>query len=234
MANAYATLASGGMKNKPIAIKRVVFPDGDVVDLGKPKRERVLSDAVAYEVTKILKQNVQMGTGTRANIGCPAGGKTGTTDNFNDAWFVGFTPYFATSAWVGYPNALREMRSVHGISVAGGTFPAEIWNKFMEVAKGKNCGDFPQPKTSITWTPFFGKYSTSRGGAFSPSYDSGRAGRKKRRGETSGGGYGGYDPRIYEAPPQQPSGPPTAGKPAKPHGGGHGKSRGQGTGGARH
>ena len=143
MANAYATLASGGMRNKPIAIKRVVFPDGDVEDLGKPKRERVLSDAVAYEVTKILKQNVTSGTGTRANIGCPAAGKTGTTDNFNDAWFVGYTPRFAASAWVGYPNALREMRSVHGISVAGGTFPAEIWNKFMQVAKGTELRRLP-------------------------------------------------------------------------------------------
>ena len=93
MANAYATLASGGIRNKPIAILKVRFPDGNVEDLGKPKRERVFSDAVAYEVTKILKQNVQQGTGTRANIGCPAAGKTGTTDNFNDAWFDGFTPH---------------------------------------------------------------------------------------------------------------------------------------------
>ena len=107
------------------------FPDGKVEDLGKPKRERVFSDAVAYEVTKILKMNVQQGTGTRANIGCPAAGKTGTTDNFNDAWFDGFTPHLTAAVWVGYPDALREMRSVHGISVAGGTFPAEIWHKFM-------------------------------------------------------------------------------------------------------
>ena len=92
MANAYATLASGGIRNEPKAIKKVVFPDGKSDDLGKPKRKRVISDGVAYEVTKILKQNVQSGTGTHANIGCPAAGKTGTTDNFNDAWFVGYTP----------------------------------------------------------------------------------------------------------------------------------------------
>ena len=104
MANAYATLASGGIRNKPIAILRVKFPDGEVEDLGKPKRERVFSDAVAYEVTKILKQNVQQGTGTRANIGCPSAGKTGTTDNFNDAWFDGYTPRLATAVWVGLPG----------------------------------------------------------------------------------------------------------------------------------
>ena len=80
-----------------------------------------------------------------ANIGCPAAGKTGTTDNFNDAWFVGYTPHLATAVWVGYPDALREMRSVHGISVAGGTFPAEIWNKFMQVAKGRQLQRLPAP-----------------------------------------------------------------------------------------
>ena len=73
MANAYATLASGGMRNKPIAILRVKFPDGDVEELGKPKRERVFSDAVAYEVTKILKQNVTQGTGNAREHQLPVG-----------------------------------------------------------------------------------------------------------------------------------------------------------------
>ena len=88
-------------------------------------------------------ENVQAGTGTRAKIGCPAAGKTGTTDNFNDAWFVGFTPRLATAVWVGYPNAQIEMTTeYHGGSVAGGTFPAEIWGDYMKQAKGKFCGDF--------------------------------------------------------------------------------------------
>jgi penicillin-binding protein 1A len=197
MANAYATLASGGIRNKPIAILKVRFPDGNVENLGKPKRERVFSDAVAYEVTKILKQNVQQGTGTRANIGCPAAGKTGTTDNFNDAWFDGFTPHLTTAVWVGYPDALKEMRSVHGISVAGGTFPAMIWNKFMQVAKGHNCSDFPRPKSTITWSPFFGKYS--KGGA---QYSEG--GTQYDYGDSTGGGYQGYDPRLYGEPNGSP------------------------------
>jgi penicillin-binding protein 1A len=230
MANAYATLASGGMRNRPIAIKRVVFADGTAEDLGKPERERVLPEPVAYEVTKILKMNVQEGTGTRANIGCPAAGKTGTTDNFNDAWFVGFTPTFSAAAWVGYPNALREMRSVHGISVAGGTFPAEIWHKFMSVAKGPACGDFRQPSTPMKWSSFFGKYSTQ--GSYTNNYSYGYGGtttnqqstqkaedKSKNRGDTKGGGYGGYDPRLYEVPktpkspkgPKKPKGPGTGG-----------------------
>jgi penicillin-binding protein 1A len=238
MANAYATLASGGIRNKPIAIKRVVFPGDEVEDLGKPKRERVLSEAVAHEATKILRQNVLSGTGTRANIGCPAAGKTGTTDNFNDAWFVGFTPDFASAAWVGYPNALLEMRSVHGISVAGGTFPAEIWHKFMEVAKGARCSDFRKPATPIRWSPFFGRYSSQGGYSRGYSYSYGQGGGsdggtdggdtqrgKKDRGGTDGGdseggGYEGYDPRLYD-------GNPTPGN-TSPPGGGHGKGGSKG------
>jgi penicillin-binding protein 1A len=221
MANAYATLASGGIRNKPIAILRVRFPDGDVEDLGRPKRESVFSDAVAYEVTKILKQNVLQGTGTRANIGCPAAGKTGTTDNFNDAWFDGFTPHLTTAVWVGYPDALKEMRSVHGISVAGGTFPAMIWNKFMQVAKGRNCSDFPRPKSTISWSPFFGKYS--KGGA---QYTEG--GSQYDYGDSTGGGYQGYDPRLYGEPNGSP---PSDGGTGNGQGGGG--SPGGGTGGAR-
>jgi penicillin-binding protein 1A len=215
MADAYATLASGGIHNKPIAIKRVVFPGGDVADLGKPKRNRVLPEPVAYEVTKILHMNVLQGTGTRANIGCPAAGKTGTTDNFNDAWFVGFTPNFVASAWVGYPNALVEMRSVHGISVAGGTFPAEIWKKFMTVAKGSSCDDFKAPATAIKWTPFFGKYSTG-------SYSGSRSYSYGGSGNSYGGGYRGYDPRIYAAPPNPGNG------------GGNGNGKGNGNGRGKH
>src|SRR6185503_8481923 len=138
---------------------------------------------------------------------CPAAGKTGTTDNFNDAWFVGFTPTFSTAAWVGYPNALREMRSVHGISVAGGTFPAEIWHKFMEVAKGPACGDFKQPSTPMQWSSFFGKYSTQGNYSSTPTYNSSappikteKKNKGKSPGDTTGGGYGGYDPRLYEVP----------------------------------
>ena len=160
MADAYATLASGGIRNKPKAITKVEFPDGKSDDLGKPKRRRVFSDGVAYEVTKILKQNVQSGTGTKAGIGCPAAGKTGTTDNFNDAWFVGYTPKLSTATWMGYPNALTPMPGV-----AGGTYPASIWHDYMNVAHGSDCSDFPQPKQAADFSSgFYGHYSsTGRG-----------------------------------------------------------------------
>jgi penicillin-binding protein 1A len=203
MANAYATLASGGIRNEPKAILKVEFPDGTTDDLGKPKRKRVLPDGVAYEVTRILEENVQRGTGKNANIGCPAAGKTGTTDNFNDAWFAGYTPRLASAVWVGYPNALREMRGVHGIDVAGGTFPAQIWSEYMRAATGGRCAGFRRPTEPVRFSPFYGKYAKRGGGG-------GRYGRYRvsRGGSVySGGGYsGGYNPRAYERLPSPPGG----------------------------
>jgi penicillin-binding protein 1A len=170
MADAYATLASGGVHNKPIAIRRVVFPDGRVDDIGQPQRNRVFSDGVASTVTKILEDNVDAGTGTAAQTSCTyEAGKTGTTDDFNDAMFVGFTPKLTTAVWVGYPDALQSMYSVHGIAVAGGTFPAEIWNDFMSVAIDQrgNCVPFPEPQNPVHWVPFHGAYTTSSGSSCS-------------------------------------------------------------------
>jgi penicillin-binding protein 1A len=225
MARAYATLAAGGIRHKPTAIKKVVFRDGKTDDFTGSKGKRVFTDGETYEVTKILEKNVQAGTGTKANvIGCPAAGKTGTTDNFNDAWFVGYTPDLASAVWVGYPNALKEMRNIHGISVAGGTFPAEIWGAYMQTAKGSDCREFPKPTTPFQGSPFRGAHAGSK----DTSKDNGRGG-----GTSAGGGsYRGYDPRLYAAPPQRP---PTTTKPPKPPrdngGGGNDNGGGGGNGG---
>jgi penicillin-binding protein 1A len=213
MSVAYATLASGGIRHKPVAIKKVVFPDGKTEHVGEPEGTRVFSDGIAYEVTKILKNNVTGGTATASQVGCPSAGKTGTTDDFNDAWFVGYTPRMSTAVWVGYPNALVEMRSVHGISVAGGTFPAMIWHDFMAVAKGGFCGDFDQPTTPAVFTPFFGKYAKEGAptdpdnpfGKYKTPDDAYADGKKPKENKKNGDkkGTGGYDPRLYEAPPQK-------------------------------
>ncbi len=207
MANAYATLASYGIHNEPIAITKVEFPDGKTEELGKPKRERVFPEWVAYEATKILEQNVLGGTGTAAQIGCDAAGKTGTTDNFNDAWFVGYTPHLAASVWVGYPNALVEMTSVHGISVAGGTFPAQIWNSFMSVAKGADCDSFRPSVDSPEFTPFYGEYS-STGTSSDTTYDYGYSTAPAPAQPEDDTGGEDYDPDLYESPPQEAPGRP--------------------------
>jgi penicillin-binding protein 1A len=158
MAGGYATLAAGGIYSRPMAIKKVVLPGGEEdkeAGWGKPSRRRVLPDWVAYEVTKILEQNMLGGTGTGAQIGRPAAGKTGTTDNHADAWFAGYTPNLQTTVWVGYPRAQIPMENVHGISVAGGTFPADIWRRFMLAAIERlQYRDWTLPAISPVWTPF--------------------------------------------------------------------------------
>ena len=161
MASAYATIAAGGIYSKPMAIQKVVFaprPDGTVEEdrsWGKPKRHRVIADWVAAEVTRILEMNIESGTGVGANIGRTAGGKTGTTENHADAWFCGITPTLSTTVWVGYPQAEIPMTSVHGISVAGGTFPASIWRLFMEEAIGSTPErDFPEAQSEPIWHSF--------------------------------------------------------------------------------
>jgi penicillin-binding protein 1A len=164
MASAYATLAAGGVYSEPMAIRKVVLADGRVdknAGWGVSKRKRVMSDGVAYEVTKILQSNVRGGTGTGAYYGDPsAAGKTGTTDEWTDAWFAGYTPRASTVVWVGYPNARIEMASVHGITVAGGTFPASIWHLFMSRAYARASHlTWPYPRNPVVWVPFHGQYA---------------------------------------------------------------------------
>jgi penicillin-binding protein 1A len=162
MASAYATLAANGIYSRPMAIRRVILPGGKVDKTwGKPHRSRVIPDGVAYEVTKILEQNVLHGTGVAAYFGRPAAGKTGTTDDHADAWFCGYTPTLQATVWVGYPRAEIPMENVHGISVAGGTFPAQIWHLFMEAAIGSTpLASWTLPSVYPIWRPFtHGQYA---------------------------------------------------------------------------
>jgi penicillin-binding protein 1A len=160
MARAYATIASGGYRYNVTAIRKVTFPDGRVDNLGKPKKKRVFSDGVAYEATKILKQNVLAGTGfpNATAIGCPAAGKTGTVDRNVDAWFVGYTPHLVSAVWLGHAKSRIEMPGI-----TGGTIPAHIWGQYMRQARGRYCGDFRAPKTPFVGHTFFGRYAGGRG-----------------------------------------------------------------------
>jgi penicillin-binding protein 1A len=160
MASAYATLAAGGVYHEPMAIRRVEI-GGEIDDdagWGQPERKRVLPDGVAYEVTRILEQNVLGGTGTGAIIpGRPAAGKTGTTDDFTDAWFVGYTPTLAAAVWVGYPDSRVSMTNVHGRAVSGGSFPATIWQRFVSAAlAGTPSPDWPLPRNPAEWRDWDG------------------------------------------------------------------------------
>jgi membrane peptidoglycan carboxypeptidase len=134
MANAYATLAAGGKRADVLSITSVEGPDGEVLSETRPKTAEAIDADVAYLTTDILKGVITKGTGKAAAIGRPAAGKTGTTQKYRDAWFVGYTPDIATAVWVGYADSQREMKSVHGRAVTGGSFPAEIWSRFMKAA----------------------------------------------------------------------------------------------------
>ena len=168
LASSYATLAAGGVHAEPMAIRRVVLPDGTVdtqAGWGRPKRHRAISEGTAAVVTRILEQNVQSGTGTRAAFGRPAAGKTGTAELNVDAWFAGYTPELATTVWMGFTSAEIPLESVHGIAVTGGSFPAEMWRLFMEPAlEGTAAEAFPEPAVWPEWKPF-------TRGDFALSYD---------------------------------------------------------------
>lgn len=134
MASAAGTLANHGVRVKPSGITKITDSSGEPIYKTVPDKKRALSADVADLETNILEGVIQGGTGRAAAIGRPAAGKTGTAQNYQDAWFVGYTPQLAAAVWVGFPNELIPMNNVRGITVMGGTFPAEIWAKFMSVA----------------------------------------------------------------------------------------------------
>jgi penicillin-binding protein 1A len=215
MADAYATLAAGGVRHDPVAIRRVAFPGGRVERPDRTRPRRVVSEAVAYEVTRLLHDNITEGTGTAAYTGCAGqAGKTGTTDRFTDAWFAGYQPNLASVVWVGYPqsNAI-EMTSVHGITVYGGTFPAEIWHSLYS-GGGVPCEEFGKPKTPISWAPFFGRFTAAapaHGGVYGAAAK--EAARARKLGEEATGGYNpyAYAPGAGQKPTPVPPPPPAAG-----------------------
>lgn len=152
MASAFGTLAANGLHYPPIAVTKIKDASGKTIFEAKPEGQQAISHSIAYAATKILKGVITSGTATRARIGRPAAGKTGTTQDYRDAWFVGYTPDLACSVWMGYTPE-RPMRNVHGRRVFGGTFPAQIWHDFMiEALKGRPVRDFaPAPAPKYTW-----------------------------------------------------------------------------------
>jgi penicillin-binding protein 1A len=178
MASAYATLAAGGIYSKPMAITRVVLPNGKAdtsAQWGKPQRERVIPDWVASTVTRVLEQNMLYGTGRNAHVyNHTDAGKTGTTDNYADAWFSGYTPRLEATVWIGYPSAEIPMLNVHGTAVSGPTFPAQIWHTYMGTAIG-NRPDVPFPPATGTpsWTSWHGQYQYSGASGYTSTTSTG-------------------------------------------------------------
>jgi penicillin-binding protein 1A len=149
-----------------MAITKVIHSNGkaDTSGIwGKPQRERVIPDWVASTVTQVLEQNMLYGTGRGAHVyNHTDAGKSGTTDNYADAWFNGYTPHLQAAVWIGYPLAETPMLNVHGTAVSGPGFPAQIWHLFMDTAIGNRPDvQFPRALTSPQWTSWHGQYQLS-------------------------------------------------------------------------
>ncbi|MEW6154129.1 MAG: transglycosylase domain-containing protein [Actinomycetota bacterium] len=158
MASAYGTFANRGSLVAPSPVVRVEEPDGTVLeDVKNRKGRQVLAQPLADQVNQVLARTISAGTGTGADIGRPNGtaGKTGTSEDFGDAWFVGYTPQLSTAIWMGYSDSRRPLTNVKGLArVYGGTLPAPTWKAYMtEAAPLLNLTDFVQPAPPPTTAP---------------------------------------------------------------------------------
>jgi penicillin-binding protein 1A len=160
LTSAYATIAARGVYHRPRTIRRVEDAEGKIVASSafRVQAKRVVSDGVAYEATKILQQAVSSGTGTRARLDDrrPQAGKTGTAENYGNAWFCGYTPDIAACVWVGYRSSNRPLENIEGFgAVYGGTIPAMIWKDFMTTATARIAPhDWPEPRRPMVYKEF--------------------------------------------------------------------------------
>jgi penicillin-binding protein 1A len=217
MADAYATIANGGVHHDPTAVSKVEFPDGKVDDFEKDSGERVLTEGQAYEVTRILEGVITQGTGAGyTSMGCSdAAGKTGTSEEHSDAWFVGYTPLYSTAVWVGHPTS-REYTGF------GGPTAGPIWANYMSSAVEGDCPEFDVP-SSLPELSELDSDHTSEG---YDSYESEEtfegeeeSDEPKGKDEEGGDGEGESDPEPEPEPTPEPTPAPTP-TPSSPAGGG--------------
>jgi len=147
MATAFGTLANNGVHAIPRSVFKITDAGGNVLEENNPEAHTILAPKVAAEANDILQQVVSSGTGTGARIGRPQAGKTGTTEDHADAWFVGYTPDLVTAVWVGYPQGRISMSGM-----TGGSLPASIWQEFMSKAL-EDTPPTPFPESEEKTTP---------------------------------------------------------------------------------
>src|SRR5262245_29672083 len=223
-ADAYATLASGGVHHDPTAIGRVVFPDGNVDEPSAANGKRVLTQGEAYVVTKVLEGVITQGTGAGYTyMGCSSeAGKTGTSEGLSDAWFVGYTPKYSTAVWTGHPLS----RDYTGF---GGPTSGPIWRSYMEAAQAGDCPEFPVPSSLPDLTSYYGahtvssssySYCSDSSSSSSSSCDSSDSTTTTDSGDSgdSGSDEGAYAPGVGQkpAPEPKPKPKPTPAPPAPP------------------
>jgi penicillin-binding protein 1A len=146
MAAVYNVFASNGMKSRPITIKYITNIKGRILEANEPEPEQVVSPQTAFLITSIMEDVVRHGTGWRAKaLGWPVAGKTGTTNDYKDAWFVGYTTNLAAAVWVGFDNA-----KTLGSQETGGKAAAPIWTAFMSGAIKEAPEEFVHPEGIVS------------------------------------------------------------------------------------
>jgi penicillin-binding protein 1A len=223
MATAYSTLDADGVRHDPVFIRRIVAANGKTIYQADTEGTRVLEPQVARTVTDVLT-GVVNGTGTRARLpgNRVLAGKTGTTDNKVNAWFVGYTPQLVAAVWMGDPGGSTAMTRVGSIgAVYGGTYPAMIWQRFMATAMdGQPVLPFTPPDTRA-WPA--ARYIT----------EDGRGARTSSPSTTPStrGGFFFPPPSTPTVPPSTTTTPTVTTPPATgPQGNGPGNGRGNGNG----
>jgi penicillin-binding protein 1A len=212
MADAYATLANGGIHHDPTAVSRVEFPNGKVDNLLSDHGERVLSAGEASEVTQILETVITEGTGTPAYMGCSAeAGKTGTSENESDAWFVGYTPLYSTAVWVGHPTS-REYTGF------GGPTAGPIWQNYMSAAQEGECPEFESPSSLPELEAFDTGHTTSSGSYNGYEGEEEYESEEEEGEEEEGEGEEGEEKEAPEVEEEAPTPTPTP-NPSPPAGG---------------
>jgi penicillin-binding protein 1A len=214
MASAYATLANGGVHHDPTAISKVEFPNGKVDESGTDEGERVLSPGEAYEVTRILEGVITSGTGAGyTSTACTSAGKTGTSEEESDAWFVGYTPRFSTAVWVGHPQS-REYTGY------GGPTAGPIWQSYMESAQEGECEEFEVPEGMPELSGLDSEHTSSYGDGYyeeEESFEEDESEEKKDEPSEEGGKEGGDEPAAEpESAPESAPAPSPAPAPSAP------------------
>jgi penicillin-binding protein 1A len=177
MVSAFATFASGGIKTTPYVITKIIDKDGKILEENVPEQKEILSSQDCFIITNLLKAVIEKGSGwyAKKNLGRPCAGKTGTTNNSSDAWFIGYTPQLVAGVWIGYDDSSISL----GERVTGGGIACPIWTNFMkEALSGKPILDFTQPE-NIEWAlidPSTGLLALSKTpGAFLEAFKKGTA-----------------------------------------------------------
>jgi penicillin-binding protein 1A len=148
MVSAFAVFASGGIKTTPYIITKITDRDGKIIEQNIPQQKEILSSQDCFIMTNMLKAVVENGSGWNAkNLGRPCAGKTGTTNDSSDAWFIGYTPQLAAGVWIGYDDRSISL----GEKATGGIIACPVWTQFMkEALDGEPVLDFIQPE-NIEW-----------------------------------------------------------------------------------